>query len=91
MNLILWHASHTGIPLADQVHVLVHSVRLDVVEDDRVDVLASGEDLAEAALELAVELAAFLGAVDQGRQRAGLLALRGVFPRSSFFCKRRGE
>ena len=65
MNLILWHARHAGVPRADEVDILLNALGLDIVEDDRVHVLAAGKHLAEAGLDLGVQLAALLGAVDE--------------------------
>lgn len=72
VDLILLLARHFGIPVADQLDVLVDAIGLDFVEDDRVHVLAPSQNLAEARLDLGVHLAALLGAVDQVRERAGL-------------------
>jgi hypothetical protein len=72
MNLILGGAGDARIPLADEGDVLVDALGLDVVELDRVHVLAAGEHLAEAGLDLGVQLAALLGAVDEVGQRARL-------------------
>lgn len=72
MNLILRHAGHARVPLSHQVDVLIHAVRLDLVKDDRMHILAAREHLAERRLDLGVHLPAFLGAVDQVGQWAGL-------------------
>lgn len=74
MNLILGHVGHSGIPLANQINVLVDLVGLDLVENDAVDVLASREDLTKAALDLLVHLTTLLGAVDEVGEAAALLA-----------------
>jgi len=65
--------------LADKVYILVHFVGLDLMEDDRMDVLAAGKDLREGALDIPVELLAFLGTVDEGREGATLGRLAGGF------------
>src|ERR1700744_2240174 len=69
VDLHLRHARDLGVPVANELDVLVNAVRLDVVEHDRVHVLAAREHLAEAALELAVELAALGRAVAEVRER----------------------
>lgn len=84
MNLILGHRGHAGIPLADELDILIDLVGLDLVEDDAVDVLAAGNDLGEAGLKLRIMLPAFFGAVDEVGQRALLpgRVLFGELPRA---------
>ena len=65
MNFILGGAGNAGVPLPNEGDVLLHMLGLHIVELDRVYVLAAGKDLAEAGLDLGVQLAALLGAVDK--------------------------
>lgn len=69
VDFVFLHAGHPGVPLADEVDVLVHLVWFDGVEDDGVDVLATGEDLGEGLFDILIEFLAFLGPVDQRGQR----------------------
>lgn len=75
MNLILWEGSHARIPVADELGVLVHLVRPDLVVDNAVDILATGNDLGEAGLNVGVVCAALGGAMNDLSQEA-LLTLR---------------
>lgn len=72
MDLILRQGGHARVPVANERDILVHLVRLDLVEDDAMDVLSTGDYLREGSLELRVVLTAFFGAVDELRQRAFL-------------------
>lgn len=83
VNLILRHVGHAGIPRTNKVDILVHLVRLDVVEDDAVHVLASCKDLTEAAFNLSVHLLGFGCAVYQRGQATSLLADIMLFARLS--------
>lgn len=65
VNLVLGHARHLRIPVPDQLYVFVDLIRLDLVEHNRVHVLASCENLGEGLLNLLVHLPPFLGAIDQ--------------------------
>lgn len=91
VNFVLGGVCHPGVPTTYKLDILVDLVRLDFVEDDRMDVFAAGEDLGEGPLHLLVQLLAFRGAVDQTREFTGSSG-RGVclgLPR--FFCMRGGR
>ena len=45
VNVVFFHAGHARVPRSDEIDVLVDFVGLDVVEDYRVDVFASCQDL----------------------------------------------
>lgn len=68
--LVLRHVCHTWVPLANKLHIFVHLARLDFVEDNAVYILATGEHLREAALDILIHLPALFSAVDQLGQRA---------------------
>ena len=76
VHLVLGQVRHLRVPLAHEVDVLIDLVGLDLVEDDRVHVLAPGQDLTKAGLELGLHLAPFLGAVDEVGERTR--PLRGL-------------
>jgi hypothetical protein len=42
MYFVLWDRSHLRIPFPNELGVFVDLVRLDLVEDDRVDILSAG-------------------------------------------------
>jgi hypothetical protein len=65
VDAVLIHCGHAGVPLADQLYVFIHLVGLDLVEDDRVDIFAASQHLGKGALDILVEMLAFLGAVDE--------------------------
>jgi hypothetical protein len=74
VHLVFRDGGHLGVPLAHQLRVLVYFVWLHLVEDDRVDILASSQDLGKAALDVFVQLSALGRAVYQRGERALLLA-----------------
>lgn len=82
-HLVLRHVGHTRVPIANKLNIFVHLTRLDFVKDDAVHVLAAGQDLGEAALDVLVHLPALLGAIDQLGEGAGadLLLLGVIFGR----------
>lgn len=65
MHIVLGRRRHLGVPFSYEFSVFVDLVRLDLVEDDRVHVLAAGQDLREAALNVLVQFAALGSAVDE--------------------------
>lgn len=67
MDLVLGNGGHLRIPVPNQFGVLINAVLLHLVEHNRVDVFAAGEDLREAALNVLVELAALGSTVDERR------------------------
>lgn len=67
VDLIFLDGSHTGVPVAYELDVLVYLVRLDRVEYNRVDVLATGENGREGSFELGIQLSSFLCPVDEVR------------------------
>lgn len=78
-------AGHLGVPLPHQVDIFIDAVRLDLVEDDGVDVLAAGEDLGKRTLDVAIELLALLGAVDEAGDGSAAGGLGGVDLGLAFF------
>lgn len=69
MNLVLGRIGHLGVEFARELDILVHLIRLDLVEHNGVDIFASSQDLAEAGLHLGLHLSAFLSAIDEVCQR----------------------
>jgi hypothetical protein len=67
VDTVLLGASHTRVPLANQVYVFVDLVGLDVVHDDGMDVFSASEHLGEGAFHILVKVLTFLGAVDERR------------------------
>lgn len=65
MDLVFWHICHLWVPRTDKLDIFIDLVGLDFVEDDAVDVFASGKNLAETAFNLLVHFSAFLRAVNQ--------------------------
>lgn len=65
MDLVLGNGRHLGVPFPNQLCILLDFVLLHLVEDNRVDVLAAGQNLGEAALNVLVELATFWCTVDE--------------------------
>jgi len=65
VHLVLGHASNVWVPSSDELNVLIHLIRLHLVKDDRVYIFASSKDLGEGALNVFVEFATFLGAIDK--------------------------
>lgn len=79
--MVLWVFGDLRIPSANELDVLLYLVGLHLVEDDAVDVFASSQDLREGALDFAIHLAAFFGAIDETTQsaRANFLLVLGFF------------
>jgi len=84
VHLVLWHACHTRIPGSNRLNVFIYLVWLHLVEDNRVHVFPSRENLTEGVFHLAVHLSSLLGAVDQAAQ----LAFLGGFFFLCRFCSR---
>ena len=79
---VLCGSGHSGIPLANQIDILVYLVGFDFVENDGMDVFTAGEDLRIGAFDVLVELLALLGSVDERGQGAtlGRLILQSFIP-----------
>ena len=73
VDLVLGNRNHLRIPIAHQLSVLIDLVRLYRMEHNRVDILAPGQDLREAALNVLVKLASLGCAVDERGQRPAFL------------------
>ena len=88
VDLVLGHGCHTWVPVAYQLDIVVHLVRLDLVKHDAVDILSTSENLTKAPLDVLVQLAPFGCAVDQvGQSIVGLFI--AAFSRTlSLFCNR---
>jgi hypothetical protein len=65
VDFVLWHGSHSRVPITHKLRVLVYLVGLDLMEDDGVHVFASSQDLREASFDVFVELASFGSTIDQ--------------------------
>ena len=91
VDLSLRVVGHSRIPLAHEIDVVVDLIRLYIVEDDRVDVFASGEHLGKRPFHVFVHSPSFRCTVDQAGQ--GTRSLRGCvcFSLPCFFCRRRGR
>lgn len=86
MHLVLRNSRHLCVPFADKFSVFVNFLRLDLVEDNGVDIFAAGQNLGKAALDVLVELATFRRAVDERRERPTLLLAALLLSNASFFC-----
>src|SRR5436305_13666247 len=64
VDLVLFHFCHSGMPRPHQLDVLVDLLRFDGVENDRVDIFTSRQDLREGSLDFLVHLSSFWRAVD---------------------------
>lgn len=84
--MILFHASHPRIPLADQLNVFVDLVGLHFMKNNTVDVFSARQDLRERALDLAIHLAALLGAINEAAESAGVLRGMCFFRFGGFSC-----
>lgn len=51
---VLFHPGHLGIPFTHQPYILVDLVRLDLVEDNRMDIFSSRQDFGEGPLDILV-------------------------------------
>jgi hypothetical protein len=92
VDLVLLNRGHLGVPLADEIYILVNLVGLDIVEDDRMDVFATGEDLRERPLHVFVENLSLFGAVDERGQGASLgTGLGSGIEVMLFFCRLLGN
>ncbi len=87
MHLVFGHSGHLGVPASHKLRVFVNLVRLHVVENNRVNILATSKDLGKAALDVLVELAALGRAVDERGQCSALLLAALLLTGASFFCK----
>ena len=70
IDVILWDARDLRIPTANQIHILVHLVRLHAVKHNTVHILAPSQYLTEALLDLPIHLLPLMRAVDQAAQLA---------------------
>lgn len=77
MYSIFLQSRHLRVPLSDQLRILVHFVRLDVMKHNRMHILSPRKHLRERAFKVAVQLLPLFGAVDETRQRAPFLGFRG--------------
>ena len=92
VDFVLLDRGHLGVPLADEIYILVNLVGLDIVEDDRMDVFATGEDLRERPLHVFVKHLSLFGAVDERGQGASLGAgLGSGIEVLLFFCRLLGN
>ena len=91
VHLIVGLVRHARVPRADEVDVLFDALGLDLVEDDRVHVLAARQHLAEASLDLCVHLPALLGTVDEVSEGTGLAASRLLVGRGGLVPCGRGS
>lgn len=69
VDMICLCTGHFWIPPTNQVHILVHFVRLDCMKDNTVHILPSSQYLTEALLNVLVHLASFMGSIYQIAQR----------------------
>lgn len=87
MDLVLRNGCHLGVPISNQFGIFVNAILLHLVENNRMDVLATSQDLREAALDVLVELATLGCTVDERRQRTTLLFGALLLPGAGLFCK----
>jgi hypothetical protein len=73
MDLVLRQRGHLRVPLPYELRVLVDLFWLDLVKDNRVDVLSASQDLRKAPLDVVLELSSFGGAVYERLQSTALL------------------
>lgn len=86
MYLVLRDGSHLGIPLAHKLCVLVRLIGLHLVKDDGMHILAAGQYLREAALDVFIQLSAFRRTVYQRRECTAFLLTALLLTNTGFLC-----
>ena len=86
MYLVLRNGSHLGVPLAHKLCVLVHLIGLHLVEDNGMDILATSQDLGEAALDVFLQLSAFGRTIYERRECAAFLLTALLLTDTGFLC-----